>query len=136
MSSGRSKVVYGVAGLVAIGIGATAALMQPSPSSGTSMKVRMDPDRVDPAVLREQIVEDLVAEARAAEDVERLRAFDVVLAMVDGGEEYAWARELLVEPDVPAALALGLAKRASRRGDGPDRAARKLEITRPASAAR
>ena len=127
MSRGRSAAVYAAASLLAIGIGATAALLRPAPTSGTSMKVRMDPGRVDAAVVREQLLEDLIVDARAAENVEHLRAFDVAMALVDGGEEYGWARERLLEPDVPAALVLAVARRASRRGQGPARAAVLLE---------
>lgn len=127
MSRGRSAAVYVVAALIAIGIGASAALLRPAPTSGTSMKVRMDPERVDPAVLREQLLETLIADARAAERVERLRSLDVAVMLVEGGEEHRWAQQRLLEDDVPRALALAVAHKLSRRGEGPDQAAALLE---------
>jgi hypothetical protein len=123
---GRAWAVYGAAAALAVGIGAAAALLRPPPPSETSVHLRAAAESVDPAVAREQLIETLVIDARGAEDVERLPAFGVALTVL-GGDDDGWALGRLLEPDVPDALVLALARRLPRRGAGPTVAARLLD---------
>ncbi len=125
MSRARSTALYLGAAALAIAVGAAAALLRPAPVSDTSVKLRMKAEPMQPQAVQEPLLEALIEEARAVEDVERLPAFDVALALFGGGD--GSARERLLEPDVPQALALALAKRLPRRGDGPEGAAMLLE---------
>ena len=125
MSRGRSAAVYAVAGLIAVGVGAGAAMWRsPTPStSSVSLKVR--PQEVSPDVVRERTVEALIEEARAVAEIERSPGFDVVLSMVGGGQPGVLDR--LLEADVPPELRLALARALPRRGSGPETAAALLE---------
>jgi hypothetical protein len=126
VSRGRSTAVYAAAALVAVAVGAAAAMLQPDPISNTSVEFKAVVKPADPAVVREQHLETLIEAARGAEDVEHLAGFDVAVALADG-DAHDWARTRLMDADVPPELAITVAKRLSRRGQGPDRAAALLD---------
>lgn len=120
----RSAVVYGGAALLAVGLGAGVALMQPkAPSATVSLKAAAEP--ADPRGVRESLVEELIEASRGSAHPERLPAFDVVVSMIDG--KHPEVLDRLLEPDVPEPFAIAVARAVSRRGEGPDRAARLLE---------
>jgi hypothetical protein len=109
--------------LAVIGGGLAAMALKPKPTgSPTEVSVRIPEGQApDLRVLQERSLEGLIQDAAGSTSIRSLPGFEPTRGQL-AQAQYGWVQDRLLEPGVPGALRLTLARALPRRGTGGERA--------------
>jgi len=128
----RGTVVLLGGAVVAVALGAGAALLKPSAPVPTNppnlgIPVPATAGNIDPRVFHERLLEELVLDARDTERPDQLPSFDTFTLLVTRDPEtFDWVVDRLAEPDVPDRLATAFAGHLPTRQASLDPVAHRL----------